>query len=1036
MYKIYELKKYNIKQENIKNITSNNINDITEIISLNNKGYHLKLFDNENYVIFGDIDHIEKHKIFKLILEKLAIYFNIDANNINYTKSKKENEFSYHWSISTLYSTLQNIKQIMKEFKNKYVEIEKYIDLSVYNNNKWFRLPYQTNKDKPFQHIIKKGSIKNFVLNYINEAKEYNFIKEEIKQKIKQEIKQEIKIEHQTIKENNSELENIKRYFYFLSIDRVNNYNDWYKLGCLIKSLYYEDGIILFLELSKKSKYYENDEYIINVYNNIKHLNYTINTFYFLLKHDNPKEYYKFVKNNFKKLDEVTIEKIIINSEYLCELDDNLNLSTILNENINNFFNSYIKTLSIKSPYDTGKTQLLKKIIRKYEPTKILMLSYRITLSQDLTGNFKDEFNFKNYMEDKNYKKSDRIIIQLESLLKLRTELIFIDEEEINFDVPSYNLIIIDEIESILNHFSSPTFKGDNKETFQFLIEIINNSNKLICLDGDTNERAYNFIKNFGKSINIENEYKKNIKTFNIIDNYKEFDKYLFNSLENNEKIVIVSQSKTKAEEYYQLIKEYNNKLKILLYTSLTNDEDKMKLKDVNEIWLNSDVLIYSPTIEAGVNFDKLHFNKIYGIFSNNSTSPRSFLQMLARIRKTTDNEIIINNSIDFKLNECELFHFSEVKNNLSYLKCFEKTGTYVKKNDGKKIYKISFDTYTTNFIYNYTEILNKQHYYFLRTFEQLIKNKGHKLIFNKLLDDDDEMINFKYDKIINSKEIILNADNINKEEYDKINYKKQTNQATEDDKIKAIKYFLKNQLGKDNFINKLTLDDIEKWKDKLYIIKNYFYIEDITKFKINNSVDNKIAYEKLILIKKLIDTLNLKIDNKKSFLNSNELIKKFNLFYENENIEQNKKAFKMFLKIDISIINNKNNNKLILGSINSVLSNYSLKIESKQIKKNKLREYKYFLISDNEIKDIINRKLKLKLNSEIKKFNFKIETEPINNKIIEKINEDIDTFNIKINTNIENTLNIINNLKFGKIKPQLKEYMIHELINKQKLKL
>lgn len=968
MYKIFQIKKYRIIQDSIKIKSSDDIHEISKIVSSKNKGYHLKLFSAENYIIFGDLDHVEQQKTFKLILDKLATYFNIDVNNINFTKSKKENELSYHWSINSLYTTLENIKLIMTDFKKNNLDIEKYIDLSVYNNNKWFRLPFQTNEDKPSEHIIKKGTVTDFILNHIGDATEYKLIKTQ--SETKQEIKQLIKLDHQPPKEINSELDKIKSYFYLLSVDRVNDYNEWYKLGCLIKSLYFEDGLTLFLELSKKSKHYETDEYIINTFNNIKYLNYTINTFYFILKHDNPKEYFKLVKNNFKKLDEITPEKVIINSEYLSNIDDDLNLTTILNENINNFFNSNIKTLSIKSPYDTGKTQLLKKIIRKYEPTKILMLSYRITLSQDLTGNFKNEFNFKSYMEDKNYKQSDRIIIQLESLLKLRKEVLFFDENEVNYEVPSYDLIIIDEIESILNHFNSPTFKGNQKETYDFLMEIINNSRKLICLDGDTNERAYNYIKNFGDSINIENIYKKNIKTFNIIDNSKEFDKYILNSLATNEKIAIVSQSKTKADEYYQLIKDYDSKLRVLLYTSLTDDKEKLKLKDVNDIWSNCDVLIYSPTVEAGVNFDRVHFNKIYGVFSNNSTSPRSFLQMLARIRKTSDNEIIINNSVGFKLNECDLYNFSEVKHNASYLKCFEKTGTYVKNTNGKTIYKVSFDAYITTYIYNHMENLNKQHYYFLKNFESLILSKGHKLIFNKLSDEDeDELEKLHHEKITTSNELIFNADNITKEEYYKINNKKQTNQATEEDKIKQIKYFLMHELGKDNGVNKLSLDDIKQWKDKIYILKNYNYIRDTSKFKLNNSADNKINHEKLLFTKKLIDTLNLKLDNKKSFLNSDDLVDKFKSFYETEKVEINNKALKMFLKIDILSLGDKNNNKLVLGTINSILSNYSLKIESKQIRTNASREYKYFLISDNEIKTVINRKLKLKLNLEIKKY-------------------------------------------------------------------
>jgi len=69
-------------------------------------------------------------------------------------------------------------------------------------------------------------------------------------------------IRSSTTKKINSELDKIKSYFYLISVDRVIDYNEWYKLGCLIKSLYFEDGLTLFLELSKKSKHYESNEYI------------------------------------------------------------------------------------------------------------------------------------------------------------------------------------------------------------------------------------------------------------------------------------------------------------------------------------------------------------------------------------------------------------------------------------------------------------------------------------------------------------------------------------------------------------------------------------------------------------------------------------------------------------------------------------------------------------------------------------------------------------------------------------------------------
>jgi len=54
-----------------------------------------------------------------------------------------------------------------------------------------------------------------------------------------------------------------------------------------------------------------------------------------------------------------------------------------------------------------------------------------------------------------------------------------------------------------------------------------------------------------------------------------------------------------------------------------------------------------------------------------------------------------------------------------------------------------------------------------------------------------------EYEKQTASDELIFSADNITKEEYYKINNKKQTNQATEEDKINQIKYFLMYELGK-----------------------------------------------------------------------------------------------------------------------------------------------------------------------------------------------------------------------------------------------
>jgi hypothetical protein len=94
-------------------------------------------------------------------------------------------------------------------------------------------------------------------------------------------------------------------------------------------------------------------------------------------------------------------------------LEDNDN---ILVSNINKLFNNdNIKSLNLKSPYDTGKTQLIYKVIEKYEPKKILWVSYRKTLTYDIYGNFK-KLGFQSYLDGEIF--SDRLIIQIESLIR------------------------------------------------------------------------------------------------------------------------------------------------------------------------------------------------------------------------------------------------------------------------------------------------------------------------------------------------------------------------------------------------------------------------------------------------------------------------------------------------------------------------------------------------------------------------------------------------------------------------------------------
>ena len=908
-YEIYEIENYKGKRN--KKICDS-LPNICNILTTQNKGYHLNYYNNEIVILFGDIDNIPDEKIFKKILKALSSFFSILKQDICYTLSIKENSiFSYHWSFNGLCATIEQLGIYMTIFNNEYPEFNKYIDMSIYNNNRLFRLPFQTNSNKSISHIIKVGCMEDFIISYIPIGCELmEILKPVVKNKV-----------INTEDDNNKGKEFSKEYielFNNLNLNKIDTRDKWVKLGALIYSIYDNDGFNLFLDLSKKIQNFKNIEDVKTTYNSFKYKSYSINTLYYKVKQDNPQEFDKIIKkiNGNKILSEVLLNNTIeINKRYLLDIGENLNSDSILIRNLNEFINnSDIKSFNLKSPYDTGKTQLLKLIVPIFK--RILWISYRVSLTNDIKGNFKN-LGFKSY-QDGEYN-ADKLIIQLESVIKLdKNNDGFIDE--FNKIVPQYDLIIIDEVESVLNQFDSPTFKGYNKETFEYLEEIILNSKKVITLDGDLSNRTYNYINYFGNSINIINNVQVNKMHFDIIDDEAEYMKQIYKELDNNNKIVIVSQSRTFPENIKKDLNEKYPNLNILLYTSFTSGHEKRLLENVNDIWINADVLLYSPTIEAGVNFDLSHFNKKFGILSNLSTSPRSFLQMLARVRKVTDTNITILNDINFKLNEITNFiNIDDEKEALKELNIFKMETTY-KTIDNQRVKTQRYSNYVTNYLYNNVEASNKKPYYFLCCFKNLVISKGH--TFNYIKND-------KQKKRMGTNEIyeqILNCKLITRSQYEMINIKKNIGESTYNDNILWFKFYFCRMLG----LDELNIDLIKTFYNKFYLLNNFISIIDIDNYKTTSEADNIKHLEKLRLIKDMI--LNLGFNNifdKKNKINADELITNFKNIYKNNKIFTHQKMAKLSFNIAYFKYTDETTIKKLLGHLNTILLNYSLKIVS-----------------------------------------------------------------------------------------------------------
>ncbi len=955
--------------------------DVDEIIKKlkKDKQYHIRIFKDDILKLNIDIDGLPKELYDDLTQDIHNAIWELDEElelSMSYTRNEngKKNietgtkDFIYsHISFDNISMSGTKQKIFWKNFVNKYPKYDGFVDYGHLGSaGKWFRLPNQTKEQKKkTEHLIIEGNMRDFILHDIegcqNLDKHITELKEE-KKRIKKEGKEELKeFEKIPITEDDEKLINL------IPAEMFYKYEDWIKLVWIFKSVGFSFDV--FDKLSQKNdklgKYDATEN--LKKWNTSKMSKINIGLIHHIVKKANPEEYKKLNIKKFYKQEDERKDIIKFSSKYLLpeKFKGAYNKSKIndtndlLQKNVIKIFNDEDKSLSLKSPYGTGKTQMIKSIINTFNPKNILWITYRKTLTNNIIGGekFGEEFGFKSYQENKF--DADRLIIQLESILKLSGQMSFLDEEYSQY--PSYDLVIIDEVESILSQFNSPTFKGASKECFEFLQNVIINSKKLLVLDGDISNRTYKYIDTFGKCINLVNDIKINKRTFKITHQRNDFIETIDKDLDNDLKVVIVSMPSKQCDKFNErLTEKYPNK-KILVYTGSSSDTTKKDFNDVDNIWDKADVLIYSPTCEAGVNFDKEHFNKMYGILSDKSTTPRGLLQMFARIRQIKSPEILILNEC-FKNNEVkndEYFCFDEVKNSILALEGIQlKTDDIMV--DGKMCKTSRLNPYDTNYIYNRMEQLNASSYYFLSYLEMMCLNKGHEfIILNDRLEKGEkkpEDIDAEY--TISNIEVLLNTEDIKQTEYEELLQKQQKDNATQEEKERISRFFYKKQLGIDILENN---EDSKKFCQNFNVNSINNFISLINADNIKESEDNqtKEFKNKAELLNKLI--VDMGFEN----IFDNKQILKDDFVPKMENILKNNALFTNQLNTQIRFNLNKTNKiesvKGFLGFVNSLLDSYNIKLsyDRKRVKGEKEKKACYNLEILNDINELLEYKIR-----------------------------------------------------------------------------
>jgi hypothetical protein len=243
-----------------------------------------------------------------------------------------------------------------------------------------------------------------------------------------------------------------------------------------------------------------------------------------------------------------------------------------------------------------------------------------------------------------------------------------------------HDIVIIDEIDSVLNSWISETHKDKLEKNWFVFNHLLVNAKKVFMMDAFLSMKSINFIKNlnYSKYAEFPDQVDKSMKVvarktpneeYEIVtinpekNKYETWLKYLCDSLKSGKNIYVFypfctgNKSYTSMDQLKQyIIKEcYLKDDDIVDYNAKVNDCVKKGITNVDKIWDTKRCILVNTSITVGVNYQGNHFHEIFFAWAD-FVRPRDGIQSCYRIRNLKDKKINLvklkqfsQNKTDFK---------------------------------------------------------------------------------------------------------------------------------------------------------------------------------------------------------------------------------------------------------------------------------------------------------------------------------------------------------------------------------------------------
>jgi hypothetical protein len=241
-----------------------------------------------------------------------------------------------------------------------------------------------------------------------------------------------------------------------------------------------------------------------------------------------------------------------------------------------------IRALGIQSPMGTGKTTLLKNLVTALEqmlgrPAKVAIISYRQALSRDMLSNF-EELGFRMYLD---YKRNgtyfggselwqcDKVIVQLDSIKMLLDRGTTLR--------PKYDLVVLDESESLLHHSTAKTLKNKQQDVFSIFLQLLKESGCVLAMDaflGDETREFLQLVLGDAPPV-VRNMHRGTSKLLLFTEDVKAWQAEIVAELNDGKNVVVPCMTRAMAVKLEKVIAEHCTDLQpgdVLVIHSMADD--------------------------------------------------------------------------------------------------------------------------------------------------------------------------------------------------------------------------------------------------------------------------------------------------------------------------------------------------------------------------------------------------------------------------------------------------------------------------------